>query len=191
MSESSRTAERTDEQLLAAIHELADKMDALHGEMRRLTSPTLPALGAPGWDDDQPDSPSHPWLSSLEPPVRRRPAVPRIVLEALFVCAVAAAAALADLRAIVIAAVMTGAWLLVAVTELTTSRVEARREELLAMPARHPAQEPRHADPAWFVPPVEQTLLDNAGIPEAATGITKLPPPQDDLDVTIDHPAKD
>ena len=58
------------------------------------------------------------------------PAVPRLLLEALFLAAVAAGAALANLDPAVIAAVMAGAWLLVALIEWAASRADRRRDEM-------------------------------------------------------------
>ena len=44
-------------------------------------------------------SPSYAWVSSIGSPVRRRPRVPRLLLEVLFLAGVATAAAIADLDA--------------------------------------------------------------------------------------------
>jgi hypothetical protein len=121
-----------------------------------------------------PAPPSFTWLSSLEPRARRRPTIPRLLVEAAFLVAVAVAAALAELEPLEIVGVMAAAWLLVAVGEWAASRADRRHEELLyATPP--PAPEPV-ADPAWFSPPVEQTMLDDGGGADSETAVAKLPP---------------
>ena len=128
------------------------------------------------------------WLSVLEAPERRRPTVPRMLLEGLFLAACATAAAIADLDAAAIAGVMIGAWVLVALIEWAASRADRRREELLlAGPPTRVAVEaaPPAADPAWYSPPVEQTMLDMGEVD--ATAVTRLPPPADELDATIEQ----
>ena len=118
--------------------------------------------------------PSYSWLSSLEPRARRRPTIPRLFLEAVFLVAVAAVAALAELEPLEIVGVMAAAWLLVAVGEWAGSRADRRHEELLYA-APPPAPEPV-ADPAWFSPPVEQTMLDGGTGADSETAVAKLPP---------------
>lgn len=121
-----------------------------------------------------PAPPSYTWLSSLEPRARRRPTIPRLFVEAAFLIAVAAVAAVAELEPLEIAGVVAAAWLLVALGEWAASRADRRHEELLyATPP--PAPEPV-ADPAWFSPPVEQTMLDDGGAADSETAVAKLPP---------------
>ncbi|MBA2295190.1 MAG: hypothetical protein H0W16_08645 [Actinobacteria bacterium] len=125
------------------------------------------------------------WLGALDLPVRRRPQLPRLLLEGLFLAAAAAAAAIADLDAVAIAGVMVGAWVLVALIEWAASRADRRQELPLYAPAP-PA--PAGADPAWYAPPVEQTLLDaGAGDDQSVTGITRLPPPVDEVEATVEQ----
>ena len=45
---------------------------------------------------------------------------------------------------------------------------------------------PPGADPAWFTPPVEHTLLDSSG-GDGVTEVTRLPPRLDDPESTIEH----
>jgi hypothetical protein len=162
-------------ELATAVRDLADRIEALQADVRRLGGPGLPA-GDPGWDDeDAPPAaaPSYAWVGSVTAPVRRRPGVPRLLLEILFLAAVATAAALAELDAGAIAAVMVGAWVLVALIEWAASRADRRRDAVpLLSPVAPP--EPMPADPSWFVPPVEHTMLEPA--PDSPTAITKLPP---------------
>ena len=112
------------------MRDLADRIEALQADVRRLGGPGLPAA-EPGWSGEDarpPASPSYAWVSSIGAPVRRRPGVPRLLLEVLFLAGVATAAALAELDAPVIAGVMAGAWVLVALIEWAASRADRRRE---------------------------------------------------------------
>jgi hypothetical protein len=161
-----------------ALERLEQHVSALHEEVRRLGS-------RPPQADPLPAPSAHAWLGRLDVPARRRPQLPRVLLESLFLVAAAAAAAIADLEAVAIAGVMIGAWVLVALIEWAASRADSRREEIpLYAPA--PVSAPG-ADPAWFSPPVEQTLLD-AGEGDSDTAVTRLPPPlDDDADVTVER----
>jgi hypothetical protein len=189
VSATERTAHGRDPQpdieLTTVVRDLADRIEALQADVRRLGGPGLPSA-EPGWSDEDarpPATPSYAWVSSIGAPVRRRPGVPRLLLEVLFLVAVAIAAAIADLDAPVIAGVMTAAWVLVALIEWTASRADRRREAIPTIsPVAAPVQLP--ADPAWFVPPVEHTLLEPAA--DSPTAITKLPPA--DLDITAERP---
>ena len=170
--------------LADSVRELADRIEALQADVRRLGGPALPADQV-GWDDDAPaaHAGSHAWVGSIEPAVRRRPTVPRLLLEGLFLAAVAAAAALADLEAPAIAGVMAGAWVLVALIEWAASHAD-RRPDALVLPAPAPP-EPAQADASWFVPPVEHTLLETPA--DSVTVVTKLPPAPQDLDDAVER----
>lgn len=172
MSEPSTTPD-----VAAALERLEGQLGELQGEVRRLgASEALPARApdvAPG---------SYAWVGALEAPARRRPQVPRFLLEALFLAAAAAAAAIAELDPVAIAGVMVGAWVLVALIEWAASRADLRQE----LPAYVPAPAaPPGADPAWFSPPVEHTLLDAGAEPDSATAVTRLPPPADEVEETM------
>jgi hypothetical protein len=174
-------------ELTQVVLELSDRIEALQADVRRLGGPGLPAA-EPGWSGEEAgaaESPSYAWLSSIEAPVRRRPSVPRILLEVLFLAGVAAAAAVAELDAPVIAGVMAGSWALVALIEWSASRAERTRN---AIPHFEPAAppEPAAADPSWFVPPLEHTLLEPAA--DSPTAVTKLPPAPEDIDATVERP---
>ena len=121
------------------LRRLGDRIDTLQDDVRRLSGPTLPPA-EPGWGDDRSARVSYAWLSSLESPARRRPAVPRLLLEALFLAVCATAAALADLDAVALAGVMVGAWVLVALIEWASSRADRRRDELLSIPPPRPGR---------------------------------------------------
>jgi hypothetical protein len=175
-------------ELATVVRELADRIEALQADVRRLGGPGLPSA-EPGWSDEDARpaaTPSHAWVGSIAAPVRRRPGVPRVLLEVLFLAAVATAAALAELDAPVIAGVMAGAWALVALIEWAASRADRRRDRIPKLAPGVPP-EPLPADPAWYVPPVEHTLLEPAA--DSPTAVTKLPPA--DLEATVDRPPHD
>jgi len=169
-----------------SLRELIDRIEALQADVRRLGGPGLPS-GQCGWDDgpQAPPAAAFSWVGAIEAPTRRRPAVPRLLLAALFLAGVATAAAVAKLDAPVIAGVMAGAWVLVALIEWAASRAERRRDERVLMPVPRPP-EPVPADPAWFVPPVERTMLETPA--DSVTAVTKLPPAPQDVDATGERP---
>ena len=167
--------------LEAAIERLAEQVGALQTDVRALDRrPALP----PSPPVEAAPPAAYAWVDALEAPARRRPQLPRVVLEGLFLCAVAAAAAIAELDAVAIAGVMIGAWVLVALIEWAASRAE--REPAIPVYAAAAPEAPR-ADPAWFAPPVEQTLLDRPGS-DPVTAVTRLPPPPgDDPEATVEQ----
>ncbi len=176
-----------DPELADVVRELSDRIEALQADVRRLGGPGLPT-SEPGWNDESGDSaptPSLAWVSSVGAPVRRRPTVPRLLLEVLFLIGVATAAAIAELDAPVIAGVMAASWVLVALIEWAASRAERKRNAIPTF-APAPPVEPRAADPSWFSPPVEHTLLEPA--PDSPTAVTKLPPAPQDLEATAERP---
>lgn len=167
-----------------AIDRLTGQVTALQADVRALDRRS----SLPPTTELQPDPVppgAHAWLGELEAPIRRRPQVPRVLLEGLFLAAVAAAAAIAELDAVAIAGVMIGAWVLVALIEWAASRAE--REPAIPVFAAGPP-EPARADPAWFAPPVEHTLLDASG-DDSVTAVTRLPPvpPGDDPEATVEQ----
>lgn len=169
--------EPTGDPVVEAVDALSGKVDALQGEIRRLgaSSAALPAV------ESERDAASYAWLASLEAPMRRPPQIPRLLLEGLFLAACAAAAAIADLDAVAIGGVMVGAWVLVALIEWAASSADRRREELLYRVPAQPSEPVQSADPAWFSPPVEHTLLDAGTDDEGFTAVTRLPPRDDTL----------
>ena len=184
------TSESGSDAVADELRRLADRIDTLQDDVRRLSGPALPPA-EPGWDDDGRAAVSYAWLSSLESPARRRPVVPRLLLEALFLAACATAAAIADLDPVALAGVMVGAWVLVALIEWAASRADRRRDELLSIPPPAPAS-PAPADPSWFVPPVEHTLLDNAGSTDSDTAVTRLPTAAEvEIEATVERRAAD
>jgi hypothetical protein len=89
--------------------------------------------------------------------------------------AVAVGAAVADLRPLVVVALLVGAWALVALAELAGARAARRRAEAAYAPLAIYGQG-APPDPSWFAPPVERTVLDALGEDTA----TRLPPAVED-----------
>jgi len=175
-----------DDELTTVVRDLADRIEALQADVRRLGGPGLPS-GDPGWSSEEaipPQAPSYAWVTSIGAPVRRRRAVPRLFLEVLFLIGVAVGATLAELDAPTIAGLMAGSWVLVALIECAGSRADRRRDVVPRIEPIAPA-EPLPADPSWFVPPVEHTLVEPAA--DSPTGVTRLPPPPPDIDATAER----
>jgi len=166
--------------LLEAIRELSDRVAGLQTELHalRAQSRSLPSAGAEthGWEEGVAGS-GHDtleWVRSLDSPGPRRAEVPRLLLEVAFLAAVAVAAAIAELEAAVIVALMVGAWVLVALAEWTAAGAARRHAEAAYMPLPGPG--PGFAsDPSWFAPPVERTVLDVVEDEDDTAG--RLPPP--------------
>ena len=191
MSATEHTAHGSDpeqgDELTTVVRDLSDRIEALQADVRRLGGPGLPS-GDPGWsseDTDPPTAPSYAWVTSIGAPVRRRRTVPRLFLEVLFLIGVAVAATIAELDAATIAGVMAGSWALVALIEWAGSRADRRRDVAPPIEQIAPA-EPLPADPSWFVPPVEHTLVEPSA--DSPTAVTRLPPPPSDIDSTVDRP---
>jgi len=151
-------------EVLEAIRELSGRVAGLQTELHalRAQSRSLPA-GAEthGWEEGAAGS-GHDtleWVRSLDSPGPRHTAVPRLLLEVAFLAAVAVAAAIAELEAPVIVALMVGAWVLVALAEWTAAGAARRQAEAAYMPLPGPGQG-FASDPSWFAPPVERTALD-------------------------------
>ena len=165
-----------------ALTRLEEQVTQLHDEVRRIGGAA--ALPAPTDEHAlQPAPGSYAWVGALDSPVRRRPQVPRLLLEGLFLVAAAAAAAIADLDPVAIGGVMVGAWVLVALIEWAASRADRRPEQPVYVAA---PSVPVAADPAWFNPPVEHTLLEGAD-GDDDTAVTRLPPRLDDAEATVEQ----
>jgi hypothetical protein len=176
-----------DEELTAVVRELSDRIEALQADVRRLGGPGLPSE-EDGWRGEAAGAaptPSYAWVTSIGAPVRRRRAVPRLFLEVVFLIGVAVAVTIAELDAPTIAAVMVGSWVLVALIEWAGSRADRRPDAVPTIEPIAPA-EPLPADPSWFVPPVEHTLVEPAA--DSPTAVTRLPPPQPDIEATVERP---
>jgi hypothetical protein len=167
-----------EEELLGAVHALAAQVGGLQAELQALRQEVrvLPTGEdeRPGWEEGQPPVRESPeWVRSVDSPNGRRLAVPWLLLEIVFLVAVAVLAAVADLGAPVIAGVMVAAWLLVAAGEWIASRTAIDERALLYGVTAPPTAVPE--DPMWFAPSAEDTAPD-VGPDDRAT--TRLPPPQ-------------
>jgi hypothetical protein len=178
----SRAPEGEGAELLSAVRALAAQVSGLQAELQALRKQTrsLPVAGAdtPGWDDGVPVRRERSiWVHSLDSPRARRPQVPRLLLEVVFLVAVAVLAAVAQLDPIAVVVLMAGAWLLVALAEWIAARAASRRDEIAygfyAGGAFGPAE-----DPSWFGPPAERAPLEvvEGGDSNAA----RLPPASPD-----------
>ena len=173
-----------DDGVAQELRSLAAQVVSLQADVRRLESAPLPHDTGGGWDDE-PGPAAAPasfgWISALEAPRRARVRIPRLPLELAFLGGAAALAGFAHLRPLVIAGVMGGAWLIVVLAEGAGSRGDRLRHRLLfEAPAFAPQPEADvvRADPTWFTPPVEHTLLtrpSSPAAPEEQTTIAKLP----------------
>lgn len=168
------------DELLSAVRALSEEVGELHAELQEIRSQSrLPVAGAdaPGWEDRAParlESPA--WVRSLDSPSFRGPAIPRLLLEVVFLVAVALVSAIARLDTPAIVGVMALAWGLVALTEWLAARRARQREELAYASLRHGTIYAE--DPSWFGPPLERGELD--AVDEPAATATKLPPPSSD-----------
>lgn len=150
-------------ELLDAIRSMSAQIESLQAELNGLRgqSQPLPPAGErelPGWDDrTQAQRQRSSWIRSLDGPVARTPAVPRLLLEVVFLVVVAVAAALAQLDPAAIVVLMAGAWVLVALAEWLAAREARRRAELSLNPLAGGAV--LADDPSWFSPPLERVPL--------------------------------
>jgi hypothetical protein len=151
-------------ELLGAVRALSVQVGGLQAELRtlRAQSHALPsAADAPGWDEAEAvRREKSPWMRSLDRPGPRPPAVPRVLLEAVFLVAVAGAAAIADLDPVLIVVVMAGAWVLVALAEWFATRAARHQAMVSAMPLAGAAI--FGDDPSWFAPPLERRPVEAA-----------------------------
>jgi hypothetical protein len=164
--------------VLEAIQDLSARVGGIQAELNALRGQTRPlpeegAAEAPGWNGRSDHSrETFAWVRELEGPRSRAARVPWLLLEITFLAAVAVGLAVANVRWEAIAAVMAGAWVLVALAEWTAARAARRRAEAAYAPV--PVYgEALASDPSWFAPPSERTVLDAR---DEDTG-TRLPPP--------------
>jgi hypothetical protein len=171
-----RVAEQ--DELLDAVRSLSEEVGSLQTELQALRAQSralpIPGVDAPGWEERAPTPLQSPaWVRSLDSPSLRGPAIPRLLVEIVFLIAVAIVCAIARLETPAIVGVMALAWGLVALTEWLAARRAREREELAYASLRHGTIYAE--DPSWFGPPLERGELDAAGEqPETAA---KLPPP--------------
>jgi hypothetical protein len=166
------------EELLGAVRSLASQLGGLQAEVQALRQEArgLPDENGerPGWDEGRPavrESPT--WVRSVDSPGSRGLAVPWLLLEILFLIAVAVLTAVAGLDAPAIAGVMVVAWLLVAFAEWGAARISIRDRAFLYGTSSPQTSLPD--DPSWLASSREETALDVAAAERAAT---RLPPAQ-------------
>jgi hypothetical protein len=169
------------EELLTAVRALATQVGELQEELHTLRTQAraLPAEDGerPGWEEHVPTPlQSAPWVRSLDSPKLRRAAIPWLLLEILFLVAVAVLAVVADFSAPAAIVVIVAAWLLVAVAEWANARA-ARRDAAILYDYVAPGAAMFPDDPSWFDPPSEQTALEISV--ERETTAARLPPPAD------------
>ena len=166
------------------VHELESVADELRAELQALRSQRRDFEPAPAryeseeWPVDGPNAngaaPTPDWVSSVPAPLTRPIAIPRLVLEAIFLVLVALFAGLADLSTTAIAVVMAAAWALVVVAEWAAAARRARWHlEAVATPVADPADD--NTGP-WSMPVVEATVVEAPDDSESHTVVTKLPP---------------
>lgn len=166
-----------DRELLDAVRALATQVGNLQSEVHALRSqsPSLPSDHdeRPGWEDAPAGTlrDGGAWVRSLDAPSYRRLSVPWLLLELLFLVAVAVLAAVAGLATPVIVGLMLVAWLVVAAAEWASARATRQRHAAAyGPPATVRATVPD--DPSWLESPSERTSLD-----VGQTAVTRLPPP--------------
>lgn len=167
-------------ELLDAVRALSAQVGALQAELQALRAQVRPlpeAPDTPGWDESAPvRRESSPWVRSLDRPGPRGPAVPRLLIEVVFLVTVALAAAIAKLDPVVIVLLMAGAWALVAAVEWLEARASRRHAQILEAPLAG-AGVYFAEDPSWFGPSVGRTVVAAAGVDEDTQ--TGLPPRPD------------
>ena len=101
------------------------------------------------------------WVAAVPPPFARRPALPRLVVEGLFLLLVAVLAGLADLLPAWIVLVMGVAWALVALTEWAAAAKRSRwRLDEIAPPADAASKPAADTTGPWDMPVVEATVVE-------------------------------
>ena len=174
------TDTESQEELLAAVRALATEVGGLQAEVHamRAQSAPLPAEDRerPGWEDASAGSlrDGGAWVRSLDAPASRRLTIPWLLLELLFLVAVAVLVAVAGLDTPVIVGVMLVAWLVVAAAEWASDRAARERRALAYGPPRV-VRAPPAQDPSWLEPPSERTALDVSD--ERDADVPRLPPP--------------
>lgn len=159
--------------LSTQVTSLQDEVHALRTEARALPDDEADRHG---WDEGAPvivrEGPA--WVRSVDSPRARGVAVPWLLLEILFLVAVAVLCAVAGLDAPMIAGVMVAAWFLVAIGEWLQSRAERERYALV-YGTDVPPTPVMVDDRSWFATNGDDTLLD---LPSAERPPARLPPPE-------------
>jgi hypothetical protein len=159
--------------LAADVGSLKDDVHALRAETRVLPSGQT---DRPGWDEGAPvaSREGSAWVRSVDSPRARGIAIPWLLLEILFLVAVAVLCVVAGLEALAIAGVMVAAWALVALGEWLAARADLERHALVYR-AGVPIETILRDDRSWFATNGDDTLLD---APSTERPPARLPPPE-------------
>jgi len=159
--------------LAAEVGSLKDDVHALRAETRVLP----PGEGDhPGWDEGAPLAvrEGSAWVRSVDSPRARGIAIPWLLLEILFLVAVAVLCVVAGLDAPAIAGVMVAAWALVALGEWFAARADRDRHAFVYRAGVSIGASVRD-DRSWFDSNGDDTMLD---APSAERPPARLPPPE-------------
>jgi hypothetical protein len=158
--------------LSAQVGSLQDDVHALRAEARALPGDEPDRHG---WDEGAPGvREGTAWVRSVDSPRPRGIAIPWLLVEILFLVAVALLCIVASLDAPVIVAVMLAAWALVALAEWLVWRAE-REQYALGYGRGAPLTVSLPDDRSWFDSNGDDTLLD---LSSAERPPTRLPPPE-------------
>ncbi len=162
--------------------ELRAELQALRAERRSDRSARRPAahVEEEDWPADASFAPSPDWVASVPPPLVRAFAVPRLLIEGVFLLAVALLAGLADLSPPWIVLVMTAAWALVALSEWSAAATRARWRLGDVAPSLGAAPQQEETTGPWNMPVVGATVIEPADGSESHTVIATLPEPAED-----------
>ena len=174
----SREPTEHDAELVGAVRALAAQVGSLQDDVQALRSEAhgLPTSESDrhGWDDSAPIAvrAGPAGGRSVDSPRARGLAIPWLLLEIVFLVAVAVLCVVAGLDAPVIAGVMVGAWALVALGEWFAARAHRERHEYV-YGTTTPVAASVPDDRSWFDTNGD-TLLD---LPSAERPPARLPPP--------------
>ena len=174
----SRESTENDAELVAAVRALAAQVGSLKDDVHALRTEAhaLPAGEADrhGWDDSAPVAVREgaAWVRSVDSPRVRGLAIPWLLLEIVFLVAVAVLCVVAGLDPPVIVVVMAAAFALVALGEWFAARADRERHEYV-YGAAAPIAASVPDDRSWFDTNGDDTLLD---LPSAERPPPRLPP---------------
>lgn len=159
-----------------------ESVEAFSGQARELRA-DIRSLRAASWGPAP--SARHVWSvgheawAPEEPPAALAASLPRLALWAALIVAVGVGAALADLRTLVIVALVLGAWLLVGVIELVIASSRAARVHApLAPPGAAPVAEPAPAASPAEAPAVaspQETMISTPASSSVGEGASPAP----------------
>ena len=167
-------------ELVDAVRALAAQLGSLQDDVHALRTETRAALPVGeadrhGWDDGGPvsvrEGPA--WIRSVDSPRARGLAIPWLLLEILFLVAVAVLCVVAGLEVPVIVGIMVVAWALVAVGEWLVARADRDRYAYVYGANAAPVAASVQDDRSWFETNGDDTLLD---APSAERPPARLPP---------------